>query len=335
MASRNSYYGGELESEEDEYFQKTKRISDSHEWASIRGITPNKSPGTMATLEGRFPKRLEEFSFILDEDLKKTKFSNRFLDGFVELGMEHMYEDILQEFKESARVNPQQDYWLDTSFMIKPGMLNGLHPRYGKLKICETSFIYATTRGLSGVDDIYKEMLKEVRATNKDHNIELRKMIYQENVNIAPQIEKEVIAGRSRYFKMMNGNKEKNQNYYRAIKRRYHRTRLLISDLISKREAMGNPQKSNYGLESKIFQQCEDLAEKAETGTSETDNHLVAHAITYGLQTGRPQIILTRDNGIFKLAKEIEKGENSLIPKINLNHEYFYPTKLHKIELDY
>jgi hypothetical protein len=289
-------------------------------------------------------RTLEDFSFLTD-DLKTKDLEEYFLKDFKEIYMDFTHDEMMEEYTSNFNDLKGEHYWLDTSFMIKHGMISGTHPEYGELKLCELSFLHAINNGLSEIDEKYGEMAKEVKHATNNSTKELRKAIQKPYVYLTPQIIDEMDYRKDLFKNKVKTHKEKKHlRYLDIINERYKRTRLLSGAIKNKTTSNKRFQKDSTSiednrLENNIYNYCHNIALKKNTGTSIADNHLVSYAMTKAIETDEPQVILTRDNGIFKLSREISNvGRTMLkskdyIPKFYLNNCYIKPTKLHMLEL--
>ncbi len=286
------------------------------------------------------PERsLEDFSFLTD-DLKTKNLDDMFISGFKDIFLNFTFDQMMEEYDSNFNDLKGEHYWIDTSFIVKPGMVSGIHSDYGSVRLCELSFMHASLNGLGDVDEKYKEIAKEVKKTTNQSTKELKSVIKKPYVYVAPQIMTEVTHRRNLFQKRLIRHKEKkNLGYSKIVERRYKRSRLIHSAIEQKLNSSEVDQLEDRDLENRIYQYCHNVAIKGNTGTSVADNHLVAHAMTKAIETDEPQVILTRDNGIFYLARDISRAGRAMtkskdyIPKFHLNNCYLDSTWLHMLEL--
>jgi len=284
-------------------------------------------------------RSLEDFSFLTD-DLKTIGLEDRFIGGFQELYLDFSFEDMMQEYTSNFNDLPGENYWIDTSFIIKPGMVSGYHPDFGSVKLCELSFMHAVNNGLPEVNETYKELAKEVRKTNNQSTKELKIAIRKPCVYLPQQIVSEITHRKDLFQEKLKRHKEKNNHgYSKIIERRHKRARMIQGAIESKFDSIGSSQLGDRDLENRIYQHCHNVSIRGETGTSIADNHLVSHAMTKAIETNEPQIILTRDKGIYFLTRDISRVGRTLtrskdyVPKFHLNNTFLKPTRLHVLEL--
>jgi hypothetical protein len=284
-------------------------------------------------------KRLEDFTFLVDE-IKLKDLNSNFISGFEEIYLAINYDEMLKGYKVNFNNLFGKNYWLDASFMIRDSMVNGKHPKYGDLKLVELSFLHSNNHGLNELDEKYSKIIKEIKKTKKDIKQELIRAIKNPQVYLTPQISEEMKQTKEYYYTLFKKHiKRKNFNWAKLLEKEYGCSK-LIHKIIEKKVILNNPKRViDVDLENRIFQHCKRIASRSKINTSNADNHLVSNAITKAIETNEQQIILTKDNGIYYLTRELSDLGRTLthnkdyIPKLSLNNKYLNPTNLHILEL--
>ena len=321
------------EDNEQENFRKISRVSSSYRGKKERGITPASNSARKLRVVSDL--NLEDYRFLIDDSKFGNEVSN-YLTGFEELTLRYRYGEAMGEFSDNFKGLPGENYWLDTSFMIKPNLMAGIHPRHGELILCDYSFLIALDRGLTGLDESYKEMGKEVRKTRKDQSKKLREVLGMKTVYVPQQIRAEISAGTEGFRRKWEENKRRGNDFYAGILgKRLHNLKLLESVVNSKDS---DDLVEDLSFEQNLFSHCVYLANQHRTGTSPTDNHLVAYALTKAIEKKEPQIVLTKDWGIHHLTRKVANSaarriNGYTLPKFHLNSSYSNGSGLHALEL--
>lgn len=323
----------EWDETEPDNFEKISRISAKNGGKTERGLTPASRASRKLRVVSDLS--LEDFRFLVND----TEFRNEvnpYMSGFEEIGLRYRYSEAMEEFNDNFKGLPGENYWLDTSFMVKPNLIIGIHPDHGELTLCDYSFLIALNGGLSELDDSYKELGREVRKTRKDQSKKLREVMEMDTVYVPQQIQAEISAGTEGFRKKWEEHKRRGNDFYAGIlSKRLHNLRLLESVVTSKRTT---GLVKDLSLEEDLFRHCEYLADLHRTGTSPTDNHLVSYALAKAIETVEPQVVLTRDWGIHHLTKKVEMSDarrlnDHQLPKFHLNNSYSNGPGLHTLEL--
>jgi len=315
-------------------FQKISRVSAMNKPRTTRGLKPKHgSPEILAEP----PSSLEGFSLEV-ESPPKDQDSNQ-ISGFTSLELNYTRDEAMREFRENFRGLPDESYWLDTSFMIRPNMIRGVHPDFGKLTIHEGSFTYALDHGLKKLGRPFRRLAATVKRTTKAHSKALREAIHQPYAHISPQVREEIEVG----VAGLTQNLEKHQrlthlDYSRIVEAELHRVKLVQGALEERDRLRVRRTQVNPDLESELFHHAANLTEKYQTGTGDTDNHLVAHALARGIEDKVPQIVLTRDRGIYRLAQALTRNpppqvNGFSVPQFYLNDVHHPRLRLHTLEL--
>ncbi len=300
---------------------------------NMKGMTPEKK--IFRKLRVVDNRNLEDFKFFVN-DARFEKGRDSYLTGFEELDFSFRYADAMSEFTNNFKGLPEENHWLDNSFVAMPPMVKGIHPVHGDVVIHDHSFLFALSNGLSGVDECYKEMGYEVKGTIKDRSKKLINLMRLDNVYLTPQIIMEMHSGSEGLKKILGERNRKSPSNLTPLKtQRKHAKNLLES-------AIDSCQQDNLvediELERRLFNYCQHVADMCRTGTGIADNHLVAYALTRAIESGEPQTVLTRDWGISRLTNGIENSSarrpvDYNIPDFNLSGSYYDPTGLHSLVL--